>query len=294
MTPEKILFDHFCEDDAYEYVRYLAIKYYPDYDNQPDLYDAELPPIDALVNAISRQGVEGTKPVIIGCERGFSIFKRIQEGKASFFFTKEDYDSNTSLQNSIKAIGLDVEKFWHALLFIHHMAEMENINCRPLKPSIHDNIVELISALRSDETELIIKARGKKAVTLEDKNTKHTAAAFLEYCDDLYEKCNNPTYTGRPVLLSKADDDQGLNWQMYDEYNAFMDIFNKYCNDDDLPTRVKGQTCTRDKDWIISRILFFTKLSSNKRFWEDRNAMRSVKNYCKNHKRPLKSSGLLW
>ncbi len=294
MSPEKVLLDHFREDDVYEYVRYIAFKYYPDYADQPDIYDADLPPVETLANALMEEGEEQAEPAIIGCERGFSIFKRIQEGKATFFFTKEDYYGNTSLQNSIKAIGLDAEKFWHVILFIHHMAEMENINCKPMKPSRHDNIVDLISALRADGTDVIIKARGKKPVTIEDKDTKHTAAVFLEYCDNLYTKGNNPTYTGREIMLTMADDDQGLNWQMYDEYVAFMKVFSKFCRDANQPTRVKGQNCTRDKDWIISRLLYFTKVTPNKRFWDNRNAIHAVKHYCETHRRPLMDSGLLW
>lgn len=295
MNPEKALFDRFREDPEFEYVRFLAFKYFPDYADQPDMYDYELPPMDTLVDAFSEEEEpEQKEPAIIGCERGFTLFKRIQEGKATFFFTKEDFLENASLQGSINAIGLDPEKFWNAILFIHHMAEMENINCRPLKPSIHDNVKDLIAALRAEGTDVIIKARGKKPVTIDDLDTKGVVAYFLEYCDGFYAKQNSPTYTGRQVLINAEDDDQGVNWQMYDEYKAFTDIFNKYCKDDDLPTRVKGQTCTRDKDWIISRILFFTKVTPNKRFWKDRDAMRSVKHYCETHKRPLKSSGLLW
>ena len=296
MDSEKTLYDHFCDDDVYEYVRFLAVTYYPDYEDEPDIYDAELPPVDVLANALSNTEThEPVEPVIVGCERGFRIFQRIQSGKAEFDFTKDEYDSFPDILDSVKAIGLDVEKFWYAILFIHHMAQLENCNCMLALPSKHDIVNDLVSALREERTtvNINIKRPGENKYSVETSAFGYIAT-FLEYCDHLYTELNNPTYTGRRIMPAKEGVSQGFKWRVFDEYNAFRKVFSKFCTDGSLPKRAKGMKVSRDKDLLISRIVYMTGLTDDESYWNSKDRLHAIKDYCRKNRRPQMSSGLIW
>ena len=101
------LIDDFYDSGIYEYARFIAFSYYADY-------------------AVDSNGEE----YCCGCtDEGLQLFGDIMEGKAIFPFSKERYDSNTDVQNSLAALGLDSEKFWHALLYAYHFAESQNTDC---------------------------------------------------------------------------------------------------------------------------------------------------------------------
>lgn len=61
MNPEKALHESFCEEPDLECVRCFAVKYYPDYDDQPDMYDYKLTSMEALTNALSEEGTKQQK-----------------------------------------------------------------------------------------------------------------------------------------------------------------------------------------------------------------------------------------
>ena len=140
MNTDQELWNQLYDDDEFEYVRFIAFQYYPEYLEEPAVYPYELPPIDEL-------GTESSEPEELTCcgirHDGFVPFRDIQTGKKQFSFTREDYD-NEEIQRTLELIGLDKDKFWHALLYIHYIAELWNTDCVPMEPSIHDEIADLI------------------------------------------------------------------------------------------------------------------------------------------------------
>ena len=74
MKTEAKLNDLLYNEDAYEYVRYIAFRYYPEYAEEPDLYPADLPPIDEVVNMPDDS--IGSELTCIGIrDDGFKIFR---------------------------------------------------------------------------------------------------------------------------------------------------------------------------------------------------------------------------
>jgi hypothetical protein len=291
MKTEAKLYDLLYNEDAYEYVRYIAFWYYPEYAEEPDVYPADLPSIDEVVN-MPDDSIESELTCIGIRHDGFKIFREIVTGEKKFVFKRTDYENDLNIQRSLKLIGLNPEKFWHALLYIHYMAEMNNTDCVPVLPSVHDRVEDLFLALGEDGTKVSIKRPGKRAVVIDEPTAKKFMAEFLRFGDKHYVRLWNPTYTGRRVCHLENPKDVGLRWQIYDEYRAFMLLFDKYCTDKDLPKRVAGQVGSRDKDLLVSRILFMTRLVEDQHFRDSTGPLHSIKKKCQDNPHPMKSAGL--
>ena len=291
MNTDSELWNQLCNLDKYEYVRYIAFHYYPDYLEEPMVISADVPPIEE-VGEVSAEEAELT---CIGItQSGFTIFRDIQTGKKEFIFDEEDYYGNVDIQQSLQLIGLDPEKFWHALLYIHYMAELENTDCVPLSPSVHEQVKELCSALDEEGTTVTIKRPGKKPYVISESDVKKFIVKFLQYGDQKYAPLGNPTYTGRRVNHKVDPKDVGLQWQIYDEYCAFKLLFDRFCTDKGLPKRVAGQTGCRSKDLLVSRILYMTRLVEHELYLDSTNPLHAIKKKCTETPRPKMDSGLFW
>ena len=289
MNTDQELWHKLYDEDEYEYVSFIALRYYGDYDI-PMCIPAELPPLEDL--AYISMGEEEA-PSLLGIgQDGFVIFRDIETGKKEFRFGEDDYYRNEDIQLTLRLIGLDPQKFWHALLYIHSMAEKNNTDCFSLLPSIHERIEDLYSALEEDGTIVTIKRQGKAPFVIDDSETKEFVAYFLRYGDEKYAGLNNPTYVGRSYNMSAGLRDVGLQWQIYEEYVAFKLLFDKYCTDKDLPARVAGQEGSRSKDLLVSRILYMTRLVDDERYLTSVDPIHSIKDKCLHGARPKSSSGL--
>ena len=291
MSTDQELWNKLYDAEEFEYVSFIAFHYYPDYLETPMVIPADLPPIEEIGD--KRDMPE--KLTCIGIEHsGFVPFRDIQTGKKEFIFHREDYDRNEEIQQTLELIGLDKDKFWHALLYIHYLAELWNTDCVPMRPSVHDEITDLIQALKEEKTLVTIKRKGKNPYTISNPETSKCLVTFLEYGDRKYSATDIPTYTGRAILLNELPKDVGLRWQIYDEYCMFKLLFDKYCTDKSHPKRVGNQKGKRDKDLLISRLLYMTRLVEDKRYLDSKSPLHAIKLACSRERRPLMNSGIFW
>ncbi len=280
-------YDDINEKSVYEYVRALAARYYPDYD-EPDVFSAQLPSLED----IGKMQMDEEEPALIGYSAGLDIIEKIEAGKADLPFTREDYDNATAVLESLDAIGLDREKFWLALQFIYYWARERNTNCVPVEPSVQDRIRDLIDALFDSRTRLRIKRPGKKIYDLEDEETRRFLLAMLTYGDAQYSRLRNPRYDGRTLLHKETPSDLKQKWWMMDMYNAFKELFNQFCTDKDMPTFWSSRRGLRNKDVLISRLIYLTRLTEDERYLDDASMLKFVKAECKRNPRPMMSPGL--
>ncbi len=289
MNTDHELWNKLYDDDEFEYVRFIAFHYYPDYLEEPMCIPADLPPLDEVPVATE----EETKLTCIGIrEDGFAIFRDIQTGKKEFIFKEDDYYGNEDIQQALELIGLEPKKFWHALLYIHYMAERDNTDCVPVSPSVHEQIKELYLALNEEGTTVTIKRRGKAPFVIKDPDVKKFIVEFLQAGDKKYVPLRNPSYTGGLVHHTADKEDVGLCWQIYDEYCAFKLLFDRFCTDKDRPPRVAGQRGSRNKDLLVSRIIYMTRLVEDERYLDSPNPLHAIKKRCSETPRPRMDSGL--
>ncbi len=228
----------------------------------------------------------GDEEALWASGEGFRLFYHIQIERTQFPFSKESYDANTDIQTSLKLIGLDPDKFWEAIRYIQALAFIRNVDVTPLESSVRERINDLIDGLSEEGTTVTIARGGKNPVVIEDPTTKRFLRLFLQHEDALFSVLNFSEYTGRTLLVNAEKKDVGLQWQIFDEYNAFMSIFKTFCTDKDLPPRVAGQDGSRDKVLLISRILYFTKVVDDEKYLSSKNPLKSRIDKCKKSPRP--------
>lgn len=212
-------------------------------------------------------------------------FYVIQTEDCDFPFTREDFDADTDIQKTLALVGLDPDKFWQAVLFIHALTYRKNTGVLDVEPSQHELISDFIDALWDDDCEVTVSRPAKRTMTLESK-TRYMVAYILQYGDQFLANLRFPDYIGGTVLTSGNTSDTSLRWRIFDEYNAYKAVFKKYCNDADQPKRIAVQDGSRDKDLLISRLLFLTGIVDDEAFLESRDRLRGIIDKCKKARRP--------
>ena len=81
-----------------EYMEEVAVLYVPDYD---------------IDHETGEQYIYGTTALPL-------FIRRYNQNKLYGNFTYEDYIANEDIQNTLKGLGVDIDKFWFLLLFICH------------------------------------------------------------------------------------------------------------------------------------------------------------------------------
>ena len=92
-------------------------------------------------------------------------------GKIKMPFAKSDYLANDDIIATVMGLGLDVEKFWFALVFIYDYVETSFKNCGLVKPASLDKAVqnlfkELGEDFADDDIEITLKKNRKKVEVL--------------------------------------------------------------------------------------------------------------------------------
>lgn len=93
---EKLKEDYISIDTRLEYMEAIAVKYVPDVDIDP---------------ATGERYVCGTTALPL-------FIRRYNQNELYGNFTYEDYIANEDIQNTLKGLGVDIDKFWFLLLFI--------------------------------------------------------------------------------------------------------------------------------------------------------------------------------
>ena len=262
---KNLYIDEFYESGIYDYARFLAFSYYADF-------------------TVDNNGEE----FCCGCtDEGLQLFVDIRKGTAIFPFSKEKYDSNTDVQNSLAALGLDPEKFWHALLYAYHEAESQNTDCIQLKPAVQEHIKAILDVLKQEGAKITVQNSDTKYV-VSDENALDFIREMLEQGDCANR--GNGAYVLRRGPLLGPRDDIAVSWQMEDFYESMSRVIEKYRTDEELPPRVAGQVGSRDKKLLISRLLYMVRLTESKAYLNNTNSINGLKNYWRNTSRPLKSS----
>lgn len=247
----------FDKDPLYEYVRTIAIHYMADYDDEWNAVDY--------------------------C-RGVEMQWDIENGSAEFFFTREEYDANEDIQNSLALIGLDADKFWVAVRFIHFWAESKFVNAHPSEEPLFEQMKKLYEAL-SENAELYVKCPGRRAKSFSGARLiEQLKEAMIEYCNrNLYD----PGFSGRAIIV---DEDRLVvmerSPQIYFEIGIYQYLFEQFCTDQGLPKRIKGQTGSRNKLLLISRLMYMTGLTTNPAFKNGTDPIKGIINKYKDKKLP--------
>lgn len=240
------------EHSCYDYLFMLADQYAPE--------------VDADYGYVLPRGANGR-----------AFIQALINEKISFRFTRNEYDGSAHLQESIKALGLDAEKLWYAILFAVHFTESKFIDVMVEQKPVIDQMKEISDALKLDGAVLSVKCNDRlKAKTGLRIVLNNIARAIDNECE--LQKDNphltvpfySPDPTGRTSKVSATP-------QMAFATRMLLWLFGQVCPDkQEEKSTKKFSKGAKNRLMLASRIMFLTKMTSNKSFLISDEAIKGI------------------
>ena len=220
------------------------------------------------------------------------FIRRYNQNKLYGNFTNEDYIANEDIQNTLKGLGVDIDKFWFLLLFIFDYTcgtcldgmKATGIGIEQLTKfakAIADNHKEInqFGVSFKKPITISVKVEGKHQIVIDNTNAiGYLATAIINNLKEIEE---HPWMQSQQVsITTNAEEKESVQiWLFYKMFNDFFNLspYNKLFN----VRQKKGSTISLSKTLLISRLIYFTKLSMNKNFSEDE---FTLKGYIKQYK----------
>jgi len=253
-----------------EYMEEIAVLYAPDYD---------------IDHETGEQYIYGTTALPI-------FVRRYNQNELYGNFTYEDYIANKDIQNTLKGLGVDIDKFWFLLLFIFDYTcgtcldgmKATGIGIEQLTKfakAIADNHKEInqFGVSFKKPITISVKVEGKHQIVIDNANAIGYLATTI--INNLKEIEEHPWMQSQQIsMTTNAEEKESIQiWLFYKIFNDFFNLspYNKLFN----VRQKRGSTISLSKTLLISRLIYFTKLSTNKNFSEDE---FTLKGYIKQYK----------
>ena len=253
-----------------EYMEEVAVLYVPDYD---------------IDHETGEQYIYGTTALPL-------FIRRYNQNKLYGNFTYEDYIANEDIQNTLKGLGIDIDKFWFLLLFIFDYTCGTCLDGMKATGIGIEQLIKFAKAIADNHKEInqfgvsfkkpitiSVKVEGKHQIVIDNANAIGYLATTI--ANNLKEIEEHPWMQNQQVSISThAEEKESVQiWLFYKMFNDFFNLspYNKLFN----VRQKKGSTISLSKTLLISRLIYFTKLSTNKNFSEDE---FTLKGYIKQYK----------
>ena len=203
-------------------------------------------------------------------------------------FKHEDYLHNKDIQDTLKELGVDIDKFWYLLLYVMDYTAGYCWDAIEVKESPKEQLekfVKLIADNCSDYNKvsgatfstpftITINAKGKQTLTIDNPNTIAyigllCAKGFSEIEDNSILSLR---YSDNETLTAADTMRICLFAKMFLYFFEINKQFNK--------RQKKGSTISLSKNLLISRLAYFVKLTTNKNYLnDDDNLKKAIKDY---------------
>lgn len=194
-------------------------------------------------------------------------------------FTYEAFLDNRDIIATLEGYGLDVEKFWFVLLFIYDMTMDRSSNLAEFRKSDYDVLTEMQDYLENHpNTHLYLS--DDKNIPKENrfetnspivlgkmlKYVKRYLARFEKYPEQK-EWVSVSFYNGHDKFLGSSHQQVF----MYKQFNTLFDALK-------LPEKraKKGETVSYSKMLLISRIIYFCRITRTESFTVDSSSLKGV------------------
>lgn len=252
-----------------EYMEEVAVLYVPD---------------DDIDHETGEQYIYGTTALPL-------FIRRYNQNKLYGNFTYEDYIANEDIQNTLKGLGIDIDKFWFLLLFIFDYTcgtcldgmKATGIGIEQLTKfakAIADNHKEInqFGVSFKKPITISVKVESKHQIVIDNANAIGYLATTI--INNLKEIEEHPWMQSQQVSISTHVEEKE-SIQIYLFYKMFNDFFNLSPYNKQFNVRQKkGSTISLSKTLLISRFIYFTKLSKHNKFSEDEDVLKGyIKQY---------------
>ena len=189
-------------------------------------------------------------------------------------------------------MGVDIDKFWFLLLFIFDYTCGTCLDGMKATGIGIEQLIKFAKAIADNHKEInqfgvsfkkpitiSVKVEGKHQIVIDNANAIGYLATTI--INNLKEIEEHPWMQSQQVsITTNAEEKESVQiWLFYKMFNDFFNLspYNKLFN----VRQKKGSTISLSKTLLISRLIYFTKLSMNKNFSEDE---FTLKGYIKQYK----------
>jgi len=230
--------DEILDDDSFNYViRYVA-KNFPSVD-----FDET-----------------GEPQMFYDLTKAVTFAKRYNDKKLNIDF-KERYIKAEEVQNTIKAFGLDSEKFWFLLLFIKDYVERKCTDAYVFNESPKNEIEDIVDSINKNllnnediqfekDISITLKIKGKKSKVISNDKTIY----YIGYC---LEQGLKKIQNGSELTLKMADFNNKVTVDSTIKIYHFTDMFRTFLKDYKGTKIYDGnKKISVNKMLLISRLLY--------------------------------------
>ena len=187
---------------------------------------------------------------------------------------KGKYLASEEVIDTVKAFGMDVDKFWYLCLFIKDIVYGYTVNAVLSPQNPREKLSKLVSELEKvdDSSELILKVSKHKV-----RITDSTTLSLIKDAVTNVLADNNELLDSVPIDFSQKKDLKPV-YQIY--------LFNKYLSWFIKPLMAdKASLASKDKNLLISRMIFILGISDDENYFEEYNDKGDKLNFLKNNLR---------
>ena len=208
---------------------------------------------------------------------------------------KNKYLESEELQDSLRAFGIDKDMFWYLCLCIKDYVEGFTIEAPTTDSTPIEDIKKMNALLESMDLNFLhgwynVQASKQASLKLKVEGCKKGVEisnpvvfmALKEAIKDFLDKYgNNPALNSSHVLFDKPHTHAAIHQLYY--FNEYLSTFLK-------PLKaIKSVHASKDKQLMVSRMIFILGISDNEDFYEEYND-NGKKNYLKGMLRHYKPS----
>ena len=204
-----------------------------------------------------------------------SFLKEYEKEEISCPFTYKKYKDNKDIIDTIEAFGLDVEKFWYAVLFIYWLTQVKCVKIIERGDTVGEQRKQLIDFLKGIYS-FTITAEGKKKLEISEPLVIKEIRGFLKTALNENEHGLNDSYSLK--LNVPAHDFLHSSKQMFFSTNLYLKLFENL----GLPTirtketQTENRTVSYNKMLLISRLMFFYGFTKNYNFLDSDESLKGI------------------
>lgn len=243
-----------------EYIGIIESIYIPDLDD----YDYR---INVTSCEASAEAIEEARNIPFGATDCMVIFKsRFNQGLLSKQNLYNQYLTEREIQELISYLELDADKFWLLILFVCDYCESMFYQGTTMKSTPLEQLEQLQSAINHiDDTAILTFKAGKQKVVLEDiRAIKAISEAINKYISeadiDMFKYLSRRQEEETPSMLKESPFIAYFAKMLLTFFNTQQQIKAK---------RRAGANHSIKEMELVSRLVYFIRLSKNERTWTD-------------------------
>ena len=202
-------------------------------------------------------------------------------GKIKMPFAKSDYLANDDIIATVMGLGLDVEKFWFALVFIYDYVETSFKNCGLVEPAslnkaMQNLFKELGEDFADDDIEITLKKSRKKVEVL-----PVIKRGILDWLRETYEReCKGRKIQYYGIDTGNFDETYpSTSFRIYRTVEMYRDMLNTLLGDN--RPKQPDKSVSLNRLLLISRICYLYEFTYNDSFLYSDDSLKGIIKSCK-------------